>query len=185
MKSEVDLTHFTSKKFNRGANRITELLWILVRFFLFLHVPFGLYALKRLILGLFGGQIGKGVIIKPGVIITFPWKLTLGDYVWLGEGSWIHNLEHISIANNVCVSQRAMLCTGSHDYKSKAFDLITKPIILESGSWIAANAWVGPGVTVGSHAVLTAGSVASKNLEPYGIYQGNPAIKIKTRTIEK
>ena len=83
----------------------------------------------------------------------------------------------------MCISQRAFLCTGNHDYQSAAFDLIVKPIHVEYGVWIGAGAFVGPGVTVGSHAVLAAGSIATKDLEPFGIYQGNPALLIKKRII--
>ena len=123
--------------------------------------------------------------IKPQVKITFPWKLEIGDHVWLGEECWLLNLERIIIGNNVSISQRAFLCTGSHNYKLCTFDLIVKPITLEDGCWIGAGAWVGPGVTVGSHAVLTAGSVATKALEPWGIYQGNPAVLVKQRVIRR
>ena len=92
-------------------------------------------------------------------------------------------VEHITIADNVCISQRAFLCTGNHNYKSPVFDLIVKPIDIEEGAWIGADALVGPGVKVGSHAVLTAGSVATDDLQPFGIYRGNPAILFKQRII--
>ena len=151
--------------------------------FLFRLCPFSFSALKRVVLRGFGAKVGSGVTIKPQVKITFPWKLTIGDHVWLGEECWLLNLDQIIIGNNVCISQRAFLCTGSHDYKSPAFDLIVKPITLQDGSWIGAGSWVGPGVMVGTHAVLTAGSVASKNLEPYGIYRGNPAVLGKQRAV--
>jgi putative colanic acid biosynthesis acetyltransferase WcaF len=131
----------------------------------------------------FGARIGVGVTIKPQVKITFPWKLTIGDHVWLGEECWLLNLERIVIGSNVCISQRAFVCTGSHNYKSLTFDLIVKPVTLEDGCWIGASAWVGPGVIVGTHAVLTARSVASNNLEPYGIYRGNPAVFLRPRII--
>ena len=123
-------------------------------------------------------------MIKPNVKITFPWKLTLGDHVWLGEECWLLNLAPITLEDSVCISQRAFLCTGNHNYKSPSFDLITKPIQVERGAWIGAGAFVGPGVSVGSHAVLAAGSVATKDLEPYGIYQGNPAVRVRERVFE-
>jgi putative colanic acid biosynthesis acetyltransferase WcaF len=129
--------------------------------------------------------VGHDVVIKPEVKITFPWKLALGDHVWLGEECWLLNLAPITIEADVCISQRAFLCTGNHNYKSPAFDLITKPIRVEQGAWIGASTFVGPGITVGTHAVLTAGSVATKDLEPYGIYQGNPAVRVKERVIEQ
>jgi putative colanic acid biosynthesis acetyltransferase WcaF len=122
-------------------------------------------------------------VIKPQVKITFPWKLTMGDYVWLGEECWLLNLEKIVIGNNVCISQQAQLCTGSHNYKRPTFDLIVAPITVEDGAWLAASCWVGPGVTVGTHAVLTAGSVAAKSLEPWGIYRGNPALFLRQRVL--
>ncbi len=132
---------------------------------------------------MFGAKIGTGVVIKPNVRITFPWKLTLGDHVWLGEECWLLNLAPISIDSHVCVSQRAFLCSGSHNYKSQTFDLILKEIRIERGVWIGAGAWIGPGVCAGSHAVLTACSVASKDLEAFGIYQGNPAVLVRKRNI--
>jgi putative colanic acid biosynthesis acetyltransferase WcaF len=158
---------------------------LVVSLILFRLCPFSLSPLKRAVLRLFGARIGRNVTIKPQVKITFPWKLTIGDHVWLGEECLLLNLERITIGNNVCISQRAFLCTGSHNYKSPTFDLITKPITVENGAWIGSGAWVGPGVTVGNHAVLAAGSVATKNLEPFGIYRGNPAAFLKQRVIEQ
>ena len=179
----VDLSRYTSGQFDRGAGRLKEALWLVVSLVLFRLCPFSFSALKRTTLRAFGARIGSNVTIKPQVKITFPWKLTIGDHVWLGEECWLLNLERITIGNNVSISQRAFLCTGNHNYKSPTFDLVVKPITLEDGAWIGAGAWVGPGVKVGNHAVLAAGSVATKDLEPFGIYQGNPATPIKKRII--
>ena len=181
----VDLSKFSTGNFDRGASALKEGLWILTSLFLFRLCPFKLSGLKCAVLRTFGAKVGRGVVIKPRVIITFPWKLTLGDHVWLGEECWLLNLAPIVIENNVCISQRAFLCTGNHNYKSPAFDLIVKPIHVEAGAWIGAGAFVGPGVKVGNHAVLAAGSIATNNLEPFGIYQGNPAAKVKQREINK
>jgi putative colanic acid biosynthesis acetyltransferase WcaF len=182
--NQVDLSSFHPSGFDRGAGAVKEVLWLIVRLLLFQLCPFSFSALKRAVLRAFGARIGQGVVIKPQVKITFPWKLVVGDYVWFGEECWLLNLERIVIGSNVCISQRAFLCTGSHNYKLPTFDLITKPIVVEDGAWLGAACWVGPGVTVGSHAVLTAGSVAAKSLEPWGIYQGNPAVKVKSRNLE-
>lgn len=162
---------------------VKEGLWLVVSFILFRLCPFSFSALKCAVLRLFGAEIGQGVTIKPQVKITFPWKLIVGNHVWLGEECWLLNLEQIIIGNHVCISQRAFLCTGSHNFKLTTFDLITRPIKLEDGAWLGAGSWVGPGVTVGSHAVLTAQSVATKNLEANGIYQGNPAGLVKQRVV--
>lgn len=183
LRKRVDLSRFSSGEFDRGAGVFKETLWLVVSLCLFKLCPFSFSALKGTVLRFFGAQIGRNVTIKPQVKITFPWKLTVGDHVWLGEECWLLNLDRIVIGSHVCISQRAFLCAGSHDYKRTTFDLITRPITLEDGAWIGAGGWIGPGVTVGSHAVLTAGSVTGKNLEANGIYQGNPAVRIKERVI--
>jgi len=180
---KVDLSAYSPERLDRGASRVREFLWLLVSLVLFQLCPLKLSALKCWVLRRFGARVGRGVVIKPDVKITFPWKLTLGDHVWLGEECWLLNLAPICIGDHVCISQRAFLCTGNHDYKSPKFELIVEPIRVEQGAWIGAAAFVGPGVTVGSHAVLTAGSVATGDLEPFGVYQGNPAVLVRQRVI--
>ncbi len=179
----MDLSSFSSAGFDRGAGTAREFFWLLVSLGIFQLWPLKVSGLKCWVLRRFGAGIGRGVVIKPCVKITFPWKLTIGDHVWLGEECWLLNLERIVIGNNVCISQRAFLCTGSHNYKSSTFDLIVKPITVEDGAWLGAGCWVGPGVRVGTHAVLTAGSVASEDLEPFGVYRGNPAVLVRRRVI--
>ena len=173
---KVDLDTFSTGSFERGAGPLKEALWLVLSRVLFQWCPFSFSALKCAVLRWFGASVGQGVVIKPEVKITFPWKLRIGDHAWLGQECWLLNLAPIEIGSNVCISQRAFLCTGNHNYRSPSFDLITKPIRVEPGAWIGAAAFVGPGVMVGNHAVLTAGSVAIQDLEPYGVYQGNPAV---------
>ena len=127
--------------------------------------------------------MGKNIFIKPKVNIKYPWLLKLGNNVWIGENVWIDNLDMVTIGNNVCISQGAMLICGNHNYKKSTFDLMTNPIILEEGVWIGAKAIVTGGVTAYSHSVLTVNSVISKNMDAYAIYIGNPAIKTKMRSI--
>jgi putative colanic acid biosynthesis acetyltransferase WcaF len=174
--------NFDQKGFDPGASAIKMLCWYFVSV---LFVRSGIIPVSSILVGilrLFGAKIGKGVRIKPGIYVHYPWRLTIGDYSWVAECR-IENLAPVFIGNHVCVSQKAMILTGNHNYKISTFDLITAPIVLEDGSWVGANATVCPGITVATHAVLTVGSVATKNLSPYGIYQGNPAIKIKDRII--
>lgn len=140
---------------------------------------------KRFLLRLFGAKIGKGVVIKPCVNIKYPWKLSIGNHTWIGENVWIDNLDTVTIGNNCCLSQGVFLLCGNHDYKSSNFDLKVSPIILEDGVWIGAKAIVCPGITASTHAVLTVGSVATKNLDAYAIYSGNPAARIKDRILER
>jgi putative colanic acid biosynthesis acetyltransferase WcaF len=121
------------------------------------------------------------VVIKPRVTIKYPWFLTTGDHSWIGENVWIDNLAEVSMGNNVCLSQGSMLLTGNHDYSKSNFDLIVKEITLEDGVWIGAKSIVAGGVICHDHSVLTAGSVATKEMEAYSIYQGNPAGKVRER----
>lgn len=181
--NHVDLSIYKPAGFERGAGVVKEAMWLVVSLLLFRLCPIKLSGLKRAVLRWFGAKVGKGVVIKPDVRITFPWKLTLGDHVWLGEGCWLLNLAPITIESHACVSQRAFLCAGSHDYKSPTFDLVVEPIVIEPGAWVGACAWIGPGVRMGAYAVLTANSVAVKDLNPSGIYQGNPAQLIRHRVI--
>lgn len=134
------------------------------------------------LLKLFGAKIGRDVRIKPGIHIKYPWKLEIGDHSWLAD-CYIENLDWVHIGKNCCISQKATLITGNHNYKKAGFDLMVQPITLEDGVWIGAGSMVGPGVLASSHSVLSLGGVALHNLEAFSIYQGNPAVKIRDRII--
>jgi len=170
----VDLSRFNNAAFDRGASKARELLWIGLRSALFERGPLPMSSVRAAALRRFGATIGEQTTMRRGLRITFPWKLQVGDHTWLGEDAWLLNLAPITLGKSVVVSQRAFLCTGSHDWSDPAFSLVTRPIVVEDGAWIGANAFVGPGVTVGSHAVVTAGSVVTRNLPPYMICGGNP-----------
>jgi len=178
----MNLSEFNQKSFDRGRSRWIEALWIICQGLSFsLWIPGSFWRVG--LLRFFGAKIGRGVVIKPNIRVKFPWKLLVGDYVWLGEDVWIDNLEKVNIGNNVCISQGAYLCTGNHNWSKVTFDLEVKPIIIEDGVWIGAGGIVCPGVTLKDHSVITAGSIVVKDTEPYMIYQGNPAVEIKKRVI--
>lgn len=167
-----------------GASALKRAAWYYTNAFFFMNHCNPSSGLKIFLLKLFGARIGTGVLIKPGVNIKYPWKLAIGNNSWVGEKVWIDNLAMVTIGDNVCISQGAMLLTGNHNYARENFDLSVAPINLEAGSWIGANAVVCPGVTAFSHSVLTLKSVATKDLEPYAVYQGNPAVKVRQREIQ-
>jgi putative colanic acid biosynthesis acetyltransferase WcaF len=159
-------------------------MWHYTNMFFFKSGLFPVYGLKVFLLRAFGAKLGKHITIKPYVNIKYPWNLTICDHVWIGENVWIDSLVMVTIGTNACISQGATILTGSHNYKKNTFDLITGSVTLEDGAWIGAGAIVNQGITIASHAMLTSGSVATKSLEPYAVYQGNPAVKIRQRVIE-
>jgi putative colanic acid biosynthesis acetyltransferase WcaF len=183
MKKTAQLKDYNNSHFYTGAGKFKRSLWHIVNS-VFFNSPFHFYALKSWLLKLFGAEVGIGVIIKPRVNIKYPWNLKIGNHVWIGENVWIDSLVSVKIGDNVCISQGALLLCGNHNYKKSSFDLITGSIVLEEGVWIGAKSIVCPGVICSNHSVLSVLSVATKNLEEYSIYQGNPAVKIKTRIIE-
>ncbi len=178
----TDLSAYNNAWYKPGSF-LKRILWHYTNIIFFKSGIFPFYGLKIFLLKLFGAKVGKKVLIKPFVNIKYPWFLILRDFVWIGENVWIDNLAEVLIGNNVCLSQGAMLLTGNHNYLKPAFDLSVKEIIIEDGVWIGAGAVVCPGVTCKSHSVLMVGSVATKDMEQYTVYQGNPAEKIKNRII--
>ncbi|MBF2097422.1 MAG: colanic acid biosynthesis acetyltransferase WcaF [Gloeomargaritaceae cyanobacterium C42_A2020_066] len=182
--SPVRLDQYTLGDYTPGAPLWQQLLWYGLGAPLFRSYSLPSSSLKVWLLRRFGAQIGQGVRIKPGVQVKFPWRLQVGNYVWLGEGAWLDNVAPITVGDHVCISQAVYLCTGNHDWSDPHFQLRPAAITLESGCWLGARAVVGPGVTVGTGAVLTLGSVATRDLEPMTIYAGNPAQPLKTRHIK-
>ncbi len=166
-----------------GASKPKQLLWFIINILFFKNSLNLFSGIKVFLLKSFGATLGAGVLIKPGVNIKYPWKLIIGDHAWIGESVWIDNLSDVTIGSNVTISQGALLLTGSHDHTKEKFDFISNPIILEEGVWIGAKAIVFGGVTVGSHSILGMNSVAEKDLQPYIIYKGNPAVPVIERVI--
>ncbi|MES2110058.1 MAG: WcaF family extracellular polysaccharide biosynthesis acetyltransferase [Bacteroidota bacterium] len=180
---QTNLSLYNNAPFHPGGGAFKRLLWFYVNAIFLKSSLLPSSGFRIFWLRLFGAKIGKGVTIKPGANVKYPWHLSIGDHTWIGENAWIDCLVPVKIGSNVCISQGAVLLTGSHDYKKSTFDLITAGFVLEDGVWIGACAIVNLGITAASHAVLTGGSVATKNLEAYAVYQGNPAVKVRDRVI--
>lgn len=176
------LDQFNNAGYHRGRPALVEALWLVAQALLLRSFIPGSFH-RRLLLRLFGARIGTGVVIKPGVRVKFPWRLEVGAHSWIGEGVWIDNLAEVKIGTHCCLSQEAYICTGSHDWSKTTFDLMTAPIIIGEGAWIAARAVVAPGVVVGEGAVLGLASLASKSLDAWGIYRGVPASLERYRTV--
>lgn len=170
-----------SRGLDRGRSKPVEALWYAVKCVVFLSPwPYPM-TLKRGLLRLFGAQVGRGAVIKPRVNIHFPWKLAVGEFAWLGEEVFILNFEPVTIGNHCCISQRAFLCTGNHDYREPDMPYRNRPITVEGGAWVGAQSFVGPGVTIGSEAVITAGSVVTQDQPARMVCGGNPCDALKPR----
>lgn len=120
--------------------------------------------LRVAILRAFGATVGEGVVVRHRVRIHWPWKLTVGDHTWIGEGAWILNLEPVTLGSDVCISQDVLLCTGSHDASSPTFEYDNAPIVVEDGAWVAARATVLRGVRIGAGAVVGATALVTRDV---------------------
>lgn len=181
-KANVDLLGYDNSGYNPGS-RVKCMLWYFMNVLILKNSWIPSSTLRIGVLKLFGAAIGKNVVIKPGVNVKYPWKLCIGNASWIGEGVWIDNLDQVTIGDNVCISQGALILSGNHNYKSKTFDLMLASITVHDGAWIGAKTVICSGSIVHTHAVLAVGSVVSGKLDAYGIYRGNPAIKIKEREL--
>ena len=183
-RKRVDLSRFNNADFPKGAGAVKMTLWYFTNALFFQNPLFPFRSPKPALLRLFGARVGKRVVIHPGVNIKYPWKLTIGDHVWIGQRAWLDNIDQLIIRDHVVISQGAMIIQGSHNYKRVDYPTMSGPVVLEEGSWVGAGAMVMLGVTLKSHSVLAAGSVATKDLEAYMIHQGNPAQPVRERVIE-
>ncbi len=181
MNLKTNLQKFNNSWYRPGS-AIKRVCWYFVQA-MFFRSAFPMNGFKIKLLRLFGARVGTGVVVKPYTRIKYPWRISIGNHVWIGESVWIDNLANVVIGDHCCLSQGAFLLCGNHDYSKTTFDLIIGEIHLEEGVWIGAKSVVCPGVTCHSHAVLAVGSVTTKDLEPYSIYQGNPATKVRDRNI--
>lgn len=180
----TDLSAFNTGSYSAGP-RWKVLAWYFVNYYIFYSALPWPYGFKRWLLQLFGARVGKGLVIKTKVRIKNPWRLQIGQHCWIGESVWIDNLEDVTIGNNVCLSQGALLLTGNHDYTRRDFPYRLGKITLEDGVWIGAQSVVCPGVYCGTHSILTVNSVATRNLEPWQVYAGNPAAMVRKRTMQE
>ncbi|SDT19713.1 putative colanic acid biosynthesis acetyltransferase WcaF [Maribacter dokdonensis] len=174
-KSRVLLNDFKSCiGLERGASKLKEMLWYLTKVLFFLSALPYPSKFKVWLLKLFGAKVGTGIIIKPRVNIHFPWKLEIGNHVWIGEEAFLLNFEQIKIGDNVCISQRSFLCGGNHDYRIPSMPYRNGPIELKDGCWVGANCFVGPNVVVGFDSVLTVGSIIVASIEPNKVITQRP-----------
>ncbi|WP_199246511.1 hormogonium polysaccharide biosynthesis acetyltransferase HpsU [[Phormidium] sp. ETS-05] len=170
----VDLRQYNQSWFDRGRPGWVILLWWFVQAVTFPLTPQPLHFLRRSILRLFGARLGKGVAIRPTARFTYPWKVTIGDYSWIGDDVVLYSLDRISIGSHCVISQNTYICTGSHDPQDRAFGLVTEAIAIGNGAWIAADCFIGPGVQIGANALIGARSSVFSNMPAATVCWGTP-----------
>jgi putative colanic acid biosynthesis acetyltransferase WcaF len=179
--TRVRLQDFRGDDLDRGRPLMFEVIWHLTKMFFFLSAFPWPSSFKAALLRLFGANVGYGCVIKPRVNIHFPWKLNIGNHVWIGEEVFILNFEPISIGSQSCISQRAFLCGGNHDYRDPAMRYRNGPITIGEGVWIGAGVFICPDITIATEAIVRALSVVNKDLAAGMIYSGNPCIAVGER----
>jgi putative colanic acid biosynthesis acetyltransferase WcaF len=179
--TQPDFSKYNNSSYSSGRSRLVEGIW----FFFGLPVLrcrlLPCSSIRSSILRLFGAEIARKVVLKPGIRVKYPWLLSVGEHSWIGEDVWIDNLVPVTIGANVCVSQGAYLCTGNHDWSDFAFGLCARPIVLVDGSWVGARAVICPGVRIEMCGVAAAGSVVTSSIPAYEIHAGNPARLVHRR----
>ncbi|MCE7071013.1 putative colanic acid biosynthesis acetyltransferase [Dyadobacter sp. CY327] len=156
-------------------------LWWIVEAIFFNTSPQFMYGWRRFLMRSFGAKIGKGVILRPSMHTQFPWKVSIGDYSWIGDDVVLYSLGPITIGANAVISQRSYLCTGSHDYLRADFPIFFQPVVIEDQCWLATDVYVGPGVIIGEGTVVGARSSVFKSLPGNKICVGSPAKILKDR----
>ncbi len=170
----MDLRTYDQSDFDRGRPGWLILLWWLVQAITFPLTPHFASGIRVWILRRFGATIGQGVLIRPTARFTYPWKIRIGDWSWIGDDVVLYSLDRITIGEHCVISQTSYLCTGSHDRQSPSFDLTTAPIVIGNGAWVAADCFVAPGVTIGANSVVGARSTVLRSLPAAQVCWGSP-----------
>lgn len=183
--SLINLEQYSQPEYAIGRPKWVVLLWWLVQATLFPLTLHAHHAPRRLLLRWFGAQVGRNTVIRPSARFYYPWKIEIGDHSWIGSDVELYSLDRISIGSHCVVSQKSYLCTGSHDPSDPTFGLITAPIVLGNGVWVAADCFIGPGVTVGANTVVGARSSVFGDLPEQCLCWGTPCRPNKPRHLQQ
>lgn len=164
-------------------NRIGRVLWAFVSLLFFKYSPKPFYKWRAFLLRCFGAKVGKSAHVYPGAKIWAPWNLILADEAAVASGATLYTQGKIVIGKKAVVSQGAYLCAGTHDYNLPDFPLITKPVYIGDYAWIAAEAFIHPGVTIGKGCVIGARSVVTRDMPDWMVCAGNPCKPLKQREL--
>lgn len=179
----IDLRQYDQAGFDRGRPGWYVLLWWLVQGVAFPLTPHPFNSLRCRLLRLFGAKIGKAVLVRPTARFTYPWKVEIGDYSWIGDDVVFYSLESIQIGEHCVISQKSYLCTGSHDAQDPKFGLLTAPIAIGNGVWVATDCFIGAGVQIGANALVGARSSVFSSLPEQQVCWGTPCRPRYLRTV--
>lgn len=169
----------------RGRSKVVVQLWWIVEKTLFAWSPQFFYGWRRFLLRLFGAKIGKNVLIRSSAKFTYPWKVSIGDYTWVGEDCILYSLGNITIGKHVAIAHGVYFNTGLHDYSKESFDINYKEVVIEDQAWVTNDVYIAPGVRIGKGCVIGARSNVFKSMPEGYICYGNPAKAIKKRRLEE
>lgn len=178
-----DLKQFKVPPDFRGKSKIITQLWWIVQGTLFSWSPQAFFGWRRFLLRLFGAKIGKNTAIRSSVQVTYPWKVEIGDYTWVGDDCVLYSLGSIKIGSNVAIAHKVYFNTGGHDYQKPTFDIFSKPVVIEDECWITNDVYIAPGVTIGKGTVVGARSTVLTSLPPGKVCVGSPVKIIKDRIV--
>lgn len=176
-----DLKSFRLPTKLRGRNPVFVQFWWIFQALIIGLSPQVMYGWRRFWFRIFGAKIGTDVLLRPSVRMTYPWKVAIGDYSWLGDGVELYSLDTITIGSNVVVSQNTYICTGTHDYGVASFDMVTAPICIKDQAWVASDVFIHPGVTIGEACVVGARSTVGKDLPAGMLCVGSPCEVVRSR----
>lgn len=182
--SWVNLRQYDSSQHERSRHSLVVILWWLVQGVLFPLSLHNFNGFRVWLLRLFGAKIGKGVVIRPSARFIYPWKIAIGDYSWIGDDVVLYSVDRINIGCNCVVSQKSYLCTASHDFTDANFSLITAPISIGNGVWIATDCFVAAGVAIGANSIIGARSSVFRNIPAEKIAWGSPCKPHRARVIK-
>lgn len=168
----------------RGRQGLYVQAWWCIQATLFRWSPQFAYGFRRTLLRAFGAKIGTGVIVRPTVTVTYPWKVTIGDYAWIGDDVVLYSLGEIYIGSNSVVSQRSYICAGDHDYTDPSFPIRGPSVHIGDQNWIATDVYIGPGVSIGSGNVIGARSSVFSDLPDGMVCLGTPCRPVKPRNMK-
>lgn len=176
-----DLSRFRMPAGFRGRSAVVVQLWWLVQATVFHWSPQFAYGFRRWLLRCFGATVGRGVVVRPSVTITYPWKVSIGDHAWIGDDVVLYSLGEIEVGAHAVVSQGSYLCAADHDYTQPDFPIRSRRITIGAEAWVAADVFVAPGVTIGAGSVIGARSSVFKDMPPGMVCFGYPCVAVKKR----